>query len=573
MIGITLFRRIAIATLCSVTVIVWQRPSPATQATWGTQGMVVSANGFASEAGLKQLQAGGNAVDAAVATTFAISVLEPQSAGIGGGGFLLWRSPQGKIEALDFRERAPLAATREMYLDAEGKVKPEASTAGYLAVGVPGTVAGLYEVHQRYGRLPWAQVVAPAIQLAEQGFRVSPRLAAAIAGQKRLQQNAAATAIFYPQGQPLQVGDRLVQRDLGQTLRAIAANPQSFYTGPIARAIVQDMQANRGLITQADLQTYRPLWRDPVCGNFRAARVCSMPPPSSGGVHLVQMLNMLNGTNFLTLGWHDPDALHRLIETMRIAYADRAEFLGDPDFVKVPVAALTSPAYAQRRAQEIDPRQARPFDQVRPGDRATIQRYSQGKQSNDTSHLSVVDGEGGAISLTFTVNLWFGSGVVTPGTGIVLNNEMDDFASAPGVPNAFGLVGNEANAIAPRKTPLSSMTPTIVTENNQLRMVVGAPGGSTIITTVLQIILNVLVYDLNAKQAIAAARLHHQWLPNTVRLEKNGFDRLTVAELQRRGHKVEEQASWGNAAVIIRQPDGLLEGASDPRGEGAAAGY
>ncbi|MBW4579918.1 MAG: gamma-glutamyltransferase [Tildeniella nuda ZEHNDER 1965/U140] len=536
------------------------------------RGMVVSAHPLASEAGLKVLQQGGNAIDAAVATTLAISVVEPASAGIGGGGFLLLRlGKTGEVKALDFRERAPLAATRTLYLDAQGKVRPNASTDGYLAVGVPGTVAGLYEVQRRYGKLPWKAVVASAVQLARKGFPVSWRLAAAIAQQKTLQQNPAARQIFTRNGVPLQAGDRLVQTDLAQTLTALAADPQSFYTGKLAGMIARDMAANKGLITLADLKRYRPIWRDPVCGNFRSARICSMPPPSSGGVHLLQILNILGDTDFKAMGWHSPDALHLIVEAMRIAYADRAVYLGDPDFVKVPVAALVSPAYAKQRRQEIDLQKARSSSQVRAANPETLKRL--GKESNDTSHLSVVDREGNAVSLTFTVNLGFGSGVVVPGTGVILNNEMDDFAIAPNVPNAFGLVGGDANAIAPGKTPLSSMTPTIVTEKGQLRLVTGSPGGSTIITTVLQVVLNVLVYDMDARRAIASPRLHHQWLPDQLRVERNGFDRLTLDDLRQRGHTIEERDTWGNADAIVQTPDRWLEGAADPRGEGAAYGF
>ncbi len=539
----------------------------------GQQGMVVSAHSAASEAGLTMLQQGGNAIDAAVATTLAISVVEPFSAGIGGGGFLLLRdSKTGETKSLDFRERAPLAATRNLYLDAQGKVQPAASRDGYLAVATPGTIAGLMEVHRRYGKLPWKTVVTPAIALADRGFSVSSRFVAAIDSSPALLANPAARQVFTRNGtQPLQPGDRLVQRDLAQTLKAIAADPQSFYTGPLAATIAQDMQANRGLISLQDLKQYRPIWRDPVCGTFRSTRICSMPPPSSGGVHLLQILNLIGGTDLKTLGWHHPDALHLIVEAMRIAYADRAEHLGDPDFVKVPVTALISPAYAQQRRREIDIQRAQPSRAVKPGDRATLQRLA--KESNDTSHLSVVDAAGNAVSLTFTVNLGFGSGVVVPGTGIVLNNEMDDFAAAPNTPNAFGLVGGEANAIAPRKTPLSSMTPTIVTQDGQLRLVVGAPGGSTIITTVLQIVLNVLVYDMSAQKAVAAPRLHHQWLPDKLMVERFGFDTLTLDELRRRGHTIDERTGWGNGNAIVRTGDGWLEGAADPRGEGVAYGF
>ena len=535
------------------------------------RGMVVSAHPLASEAGVTVLQQGGNAIDAAVATTLAISVVEPASAGLGGGGFLLLRlGTTGEVKALDFRERSPLAATRTMYMDPQGKVRPHASTDGYLAVGVPGTVAGLYEVQHRYGKLPWKNVVAPATQLAAKGFLVSGRLADAIAQQKTLQQNPAARKIFMRNGTPLQAGDRLVQSDLAQTLQALANDPQSFYTGTLAETIARDMTVNKGFITLADLKRYRPIWRDPVCGNFRAARICSMPPPSSGGVHLLEILNILGDTDLKAMGWHNADALHLLVEAMRIAYADRSVYLGDPDFVNVPIAKLTSPAYAKQRRQQIDPQKARSSKAMPLGTPEMLKRL--GKESHDTSHLSVVDSAGNAVSLTFTVNLGFGSGVVVPSTGIILNNEMDDFAIAPGVPNAFGLVGGDANAIAPVKTPLSSMTPTIVTQDGQLRLVTGSPGGSTIITTVLQVVLNVLVYDMDAKHAIAAPRLHHQWLPDKLMVEPWGFDRLTLEDLRRRGHQIEERSAWGNADVIVRSPNGVLEGAADPRGEGAAYG-
>lgn len=538
-----------------------------------TQGMVVSAHPLATQAGLSMLQQGGNAVDAAVATTFAISVVEPFSAGLGGGGFLLmYQAKSNEIKALDFRERAPLNATKTMYLDNQGNVRPNASTNGYLAVATPGTIAGLYEVHRKYGRLPWKTVIAPAIQLAETGLPVSWRFVSATKTRlPTLLKNPDAQKIFTHNGKIYQIGERLVQPELAATLRSVSQNPQDFYTGTIATAIAADMAANSGLITQKDLQQYRPTWRDPVCGDFRKARVCSMPPPSSGGVHLLQILNIIGDTDLKTLGWHSPDALHLLIESMRIAYADRATYLGDPDFIKVPVKALISPVYAQKRRQEINPQKATPSSQVKAVDPAVLQRLT--KESVETSHLTVVDRDRNAVSLTFTVNLGFGAGVVAKGTGIVLNNEMDDFAIAPNTPNAFGLVGGTANAIAPNKIPLSSMTPTIITENGRLRLAVGSPGGSTIITTVLQIVLNVLVYDMDVRKAVAAPRVHHQWLPDRLNVESWGLDTLTIADLKRRGHQIEERPSWGNANAIVVMPDGSLEGAADPRGEGAASGF
>ncbi|WP_054469514.1 gamma-glutamyltransferase [Planktothricoides sp. SR001] len=551
------------------------------------KGMVVAAHPLASDAGLAMLQKGGNAVDAAVATAFVISVVEPFSAGIGGGGFLLLREANsGDIRALDFRERSPLAATRDMYLDENGQVIPRASLDGHLAVGVPGTVAGLYEVHQKYGQLPWATVVAQAISWANDGFPVGEYFVYS-AEQRRevLLKNPAARAIFTKDGEIHAVGDRLVQPDLGKTLQQIAANWQSFYTGEIAQAIADDMAKNGGLITLADLKAYQPIWREPVCGLVLELRVCSMPPPSSGGVHLLQILNIItakpanDSETIQSWAWQDPKALHLLAGAMQIAYADRSLYLGDPDFVTVPVQEIISPIYGQQRRQEIDLGRARSQTEVKPVDEATLKRLQAGESEN-TTHLTVVDQDRNVVSLTFTVNGNFGAGVVTPGTGILLNNEMDDFAIAPLVPNLFGLVGDDANAIAPKKTPLSSMTPTIVTkpqEGDRFFMAVGSPGGSTIITTVLQLILNVAVYDQDANGAVSAPRIHHQWLPDKLWIETGTdggeFDSGTLAALENLGYSLDLRDTWGNANLIIQTKDGFLDGAADPRREGAARGF
>lgn len=552
------------------------------------KGMVVSAHPLASETGVAMLRKGGNAVDAAVATTLAISVVEPFSAGIGGGGFLLMRSQKtGEIKALDFRERAPLKATRKMYLDDAGKVRPNASVNGYLAVATPGTIAGMYEVHRRYGKLPWHEVVKPAIALAKDGFVLDQKptwrsIQVYETRKQAILSNQAAREIFTRNGEFYQPGEKLVQRDLAGTLEAIAQNPQSFYTGNIARAIAADMAKNGGLITLADLKAYKPIWRNPVCGNFRQAKICSMPPPSSGGVLLLQMLNIIGDTDLKSWGWHHPDALHLFTEAMKITYSDRSQYLGDPDFVKIPLQALISPAYGKKRRAEIDLHRATPSTQVKPIAPEILQQlekagipqriYANRYESPETSHINVVDEERNAVSLTFTVNYGFGSGVVASGTGILLNDEMDDFAAAPGVPNVFGLVGSEANAISPRKTPLSSMTPTIITENERLRMVVGAPGGSTIITQVLQIILNVLEYNMNVGAAVSVPRIHHQWLPDELRVETWGLDALTLQDLRRRGHNIKETNPWGNINAIVVTKEGDLEGAADPRGEGSPRG-
>lgn len=538
------------------------------------QAMVASAHPLASQAGTEILKQGGNAVDAAVATTFAISVVEPFSAGIGGGGFLLlYRAETETVEALDFRERAPLAATQDMYLDAVGKPQPRASRDGHRAVAVPGTVAGLAAVHQKYGQLPWSQVVAPAIRLAEQGFVVGQEFARSHRlREAMLLSNPAARAVFTRHGQPYTPGDRLKQPDLARTLRAVAKDPQNFYQGEIAQAIAQDMKANGGLISLEDLARYQPTWRAPLCGDFQALQVCSMPPPSSGGVHLLQLLNLVAEEPLQERGWRHPDSLHWLVESMRLAYADRAIYLGDPAFTEVPVAALTSRTYAEQQKQTIDRDRARPSSDVKPIGREALERL-QLEESADTSHLTVVDEQRNAVSLTFTVNLRFGAGVVVPGTGIVLNNEMDDFAIAPDVPNAFGLVGDDANAIAPGKIPLSSMTPTLVMKDNRLRLAVGSPGGSRIITTVFQILLNHLVYGMDLGAAVSAPRLHHQWLPDTLFVERWGFDTKTLEDLRRRGHRIQPSNPWSNANAIAVDTDNSLEGAADPRAEGAVVGF
>ena len=537
------------------------------------QGMVVSAHPLASAAGLYVLQHGGNAVDAAAAVALAISVVEPFSAGIGGGGFLLLRRAEtGTVQALDFRERAPKRAARDMYLDKQGKVRPRASLDGHLAAGIPGTVAGLYAAQREYGKLPWAAVVAPAIDLAENGFPVSSRFTEAVARRANtINKNRAAREVFTRGGVLYKPGEKLVQRDLARTLRQIAKNPQSFYRGDIARAIASDMAKNGGIMTLEDLKNYTPIWRNPVCGKFRAYEICAMSPPSSGGVHLLQILNILGDTDLKRLGRQSPDTLHLLAESMRIAYADRAEFLGDPDFVRVPVKALTSKNYGKLRRSQIQMSKARPSGEVKAVDAETLSRIAW--ESPETTHLTVVDSDRNIVSLTFTVNGGFGAGAVAAGTGILLNNEMDDFAAAPGSPNLFGLVGGEANAIAPGKTPLSSMTPVIVTENGKFRLAAGAPGGSTIITTVLQIALNVLVYDMKVGEAVSAPRVHHQWQPDRLMVERGGFEPATLAELRRRGHQITERSGWGNANAIVLTDDGWLEGAADPRGEGEVRGF
>ncbi|MFZ9889587.1 MAG: gamma-glutamyltransferase, partial [Myxococcota bacterium] len=507
------------------------------------------------------------------ATALVISVVEPYSAGIGGGGFLVLRlAADDAIESLDFREKAPHQARRDMYLGEDGQVVPGRSVDGYLSVAVPGTVAGLAEVHKKHGRRPWRTLVQPAIRIAEEGFLLDEVFVQALERrQEPLLRYPAGRALFAPKGQLRRAGERFRQPELAKTLRRIAKDPTDFYTGATARAVVADMERNGGLVTAADLANYAPQWREPVCGDFRAHRVCSMPPPSSGGVHLIEILNLLEKTPLKTLGWNSVDGLHAMIEAMRIAYADRAEHLGDPAFWKVPVSELTSIEYARLRAKEISLERVRASTEVVAATNAQLQAVRH--ESNDTTHLTVVDKERNAVALTFTVNYGFGSGVIVPGTGVLLNDEMDDFAAAPGVPNSYGLVGGEANAVQPGKIPLSSMTPFVVTREGRLVLAGGSPGGSTIITTSLQLVLNVIEHQMDAAAAVAAPRIHHQWLPDTTLYEPFGLDVGTRRDLEARGHSLSPRDRWGNASAIVLTEEGWLEGAADPRGVGTAAGF
>ena len=527
--------------------------------------MVVSAHPLASQAGLEILDAGGNAVDAAVATSLALSVVEPYSSGLGGGGFaLVWSAADKGARALDFREVAPAAASRDMYLRA-GAADTALSQTGGLAVGVPGLIRGLVMLHEGRGKLPWARVVEPAIRLARGGFVVTPLLRARI-GASRLRMDAAARAVFMPGGSPPAVGDRLIQADLATTLQAVRDHGAAgFYEGPVAARIAEATQAAGGVLTAADLAAYEAKWRAPIHGDYRGATIWSMPPPSSGGVHLVQMLRFLAGFDLTAAGHGKAATVHPMIEAMKIAYADRSRLLGDPDFVDVPVARLTSDAYAASWRARFSPDRA-----LLPSE---VGGVAVAPEPEHTTHFSVVDGEGNAVACTQTINLGFGSGVLATGTGVVLNDEMDDFSAAPGVPNAFGLVGNEANAVAPRKRPLSSMTPTIVTQDGAVRLVVGSPGGSRIITTVLQVVLNVLDHGMDVAAAVAAPRIHHQWSPPDVLAEPGALAPPVRARLEALGHKVVESNFGTNVQAIERDPKtGALRGASDPRGEGAPAG-
>lgn len=533
-----------------------------------THGMVVSAEPLASKAGTEVLQRGGNAVDAAVVTALALAVTLPRAGNIGGGGFLLVREPNGKVHALDFRERAPARSTPEMLQDDKGNRDPEKATVGGLSVGVPGTVAGLEMALQRFGTISWKEAVEPARRLAADGFVVPHWLTLEVARVRQgLERFPDSRKVFFVDGQPLPRGSVWKQPDLARSLSLIQSQgSKGFYQGPLAEQLVTSVQLHGGIMEMRDLASYRAVWREPIEGDYRGYRISSMPPPSSGGVHLIQALNVLEGYDLVRSRLNSALTLHRLIEALRQCYADRSHWLGDPDFVRVPVGWLISKDYARQIREQIPERRARLSDQLKPGKPAR-------EEGPQTTHFCVVDREGWAVSLTYTLNFSYGSGLVAEGTGILLNNEIDDFSAAPNKPNAFGLLGGTANAIEPGKRPLSSMTPTIVQKEGQLVAVVGSPGGSRIITVVLQVILNLIDFDLNAQSAVAEARLHHQWYPDRVEVEQ-GFSPDTLDLLRSWGHNVLQTDSLGHAMVIRRLPDGTLEAGADPRRTGGAAeGY
>lgn len=552
----------------------------------GKKGVVVSAHPAASAAGVAILNKGGNAVDAAIATAFALGVVEPFSAGMGGGGFMLYyRAKRKKTTVVDFREVAPRKASRDMYVVA-GKVDRDASVDGARAVAVPGMVPGLAAAQRRFGKLRLEDVLDPAIKLAAEGFLVTPTFhEASLARIDALRDNKAAAKIFLKNGKPIPVGERLKQKDLAKTLvRLKRIGPRDFTHGTTARAIANESKRLNGLLTFSDLKRFRARFREPLIGTYRGYTIVTMPPPSSGGTHLLQMLKMLEIDRDKRGRSPRPstDDIHMLIEIMRRAYADRAVFMGDPAFVEVPLDGLLAEDYLKERYATIDPKKAsssKASGAGKPGGLTEPVMKKQGEklkrkpqptpESKETTHLTVIDAEGNAVSLTNTINTAFGSAVVVPGTGVILNNEMDDFSAKPGVPNAYGLVGGEANAIAPEKIPLSSMTPTIVLKDDKVRLALGAPGGSTIITTVLQIIVNVIDRDMDVATAVSGPRIHNQWLPDDTMVEADGLPERIRRELVERGHHLVEQQGWGNATAIEVLEDGTRVGAADPRGDGA----
>lgn len=533
-------------------------------------GMVASTSEIASRVGVEIMQRGGNAIDAAVAVGLALAVTWPPAGNIGGGGFMMIRRANGDTEIIDYRERAPLAATREMYLDKKGDVIKGASTIGYRAVGVPGTVAGLSLALERHGKLKWADVIEPARKLAADGFAMNHHLTRSLEGTKKLlTQFPDSKRIFLRDERFYQEGERLVQPELAETLARLKdKGPREFYEGKTAQLMAEDMKANGGLITAQDLKQYEPTVRKPLKGTYRGYEILTMPPPSSGGAALLEMLNILEHYNLAYSGPGSSDSIHLLVESERRAFADRAEFMGDADFVKVPVEGLIAKKYAAELAQTIDPDHATPSSTIKAG-------KPTGPESTETTHFTVIDEEGNVVSNTYTLNGGYGSGATARGTGILLNNEMDDFTSKPGVPNAYGLLQSENNAIAPRKRPLSAMTPTIVLKDGKVWFAIGSPGGPTIINTVLHVVVNVIDFGMNIQQAIDAPRFHHQWMPDRIQFEPMGINRDTRVALERMGHVFAEKAgNMGDAeGVMIDLKTGMRLGASDPRSGGVAVGY
>jgi len=532
----------------------------------GTGGMVVSQRIMASEVGASILAQGGNAVDAAVATAFALSVVLPRAGNLGGGGFMLvYLSELDKTIAIDYREKAPSAATRDLFLDENGNYDKNKSRFSLLSAGVPGTVAGLSYALEKYGTLSWKEVVAPSVKLAEQGFEVTHDIENVLTIYKnRLTLNQAAAEAYYKKDQvPYKAGEILKLPDLAWSLKQIRDfGPQAFYEGKIAKKIVTEMQKNGGLITLKDLRNYHVSERIPIRGTYKGFEIVSMPPSSSGGVHLIQMLNMLELHSLNKMGFGSSDSIHLLVEVMKRAYADRSKFLGDTDFVEVPLLGLTSKEYAKNLLSEISLTQATPSEEVLVGNPVPY-------ESPETTHFSVMDKKGNVVSNTYTLNFSYGSGIVIPGTGFFINNEMDDFSSKPGQPNAFGLIGEKANEIEPNKRPLSSMTPTIVFKEGKPYIVLGSPGGSRIITTVLQVILNVLEHKMNISEAVIRPRIHHQWLPDILLVEK-GFSKDTLKLLNGKGHQTKDYRSMGSVQAILKEGD-YFYGAADPRRPGAGA--
>jgi len=533
----------------------------------GASGMVAAQNRLAAETGAQILADGGNAVDAAIATGFSLAVTLPRAGNLGGGGFMLIHDAANDENiAIDYREMAPQKATRDMYLDENGDVDTNRSRFSHLAAGVPGTVSGFYAAHTKLGRLPWKKLLQPAIRQAREGIVVSYDLAEFLRARKGyLCRNAAACAYYYKSGgTPYEAGELLVQTDLATTLERVAEQgPDAFYKGEIADLIAAEMKRGGGLVDAESLAAYEPAIRQAATGNYRGYGIVTMPPPSSGGIHVIQMLNILEHFSIADMGAGSADSIHLLAEVARLAFADRSEHLGDPDHYVVPALWLTSKAYGEQLAASIDMQKARASNDVLPGVEPLY-------ESEDTTHFSVMDSEGNVVANTYTLNFSFGSGIAVPGAGFLLNNEMDDFSAKPGTMNAFGMLGGDANEVAAGKRPLSSMTPTIVFADGEPWFATGSPGGSRIITVVLQMIVNVIDHGMNIAEAANAPRMHHQWYPDVLTLEP-GFSPDTIRILQQRGHDVQNSRNSSGSTQTVAVSNGLFRGASDTRRPGAGS--
>jgi gamma-glutamyltranspeptidase/glutathione hydrolase len=531
----------------------------------GDSAMVVTAHPLATKIGLEVLRKGGNAVDAAVAVQFALAVVYPQAGNLGGGGFLIFRDKEGRTAALDYREKAPAAATETMFLDSAGNVLANKSRFGIFACGVPGSVDGMWEAHKKYGRLAWGELVTPALELAEKGFQITEQEAKNLNEQKiSFLLNNTMTPAFVKM-ENWQAGDWLIQKDLAQTLARIAGyGRDGFYTGGTAKLILQEMEKRSGLITYEDLKNYKSIWRTPLEFDYKDLHIITMPPPSSGGLILQQLLTMTGDFPLKSYGFHSTPAVHLMAEAERRAYADRATHMGDPDFYKVPVKKLTDAAYLKSRMADFQADKATPSEKIAAG---------QIKESGETTHFSIVDAEGNAVAVTTTLNDSYGSRVVVAGAGFILNNEMDDFSAKPGAPNLYGAVGGKANAIAGGKRPLSSMTPVIAAKEGKTWLVVGTPGGTTIPTSVFQVIVNVTEFGLSLPDAVQAKRFHHQWKPDKIFIEEGALTEEVIQKLTEIGHVVEPRNPIGRVEAIIRLPNGLWQGVADERGDDSAAGF
>jgi gamma-glutamyltranspeptidase/glutathione hydrolase len=530
--------------------------------------MVVSAHPLASKIGASILKAGGNAVDASIATQFALAVVYPSAGNIGGGGFMVLRMQDGTSTALDFRETAPFTANSTIYLDSIGEIKKGLSEAGHFSCGVPGTVAGLAEAHTKYGKLPWKDLIQPAIDLATNGFALTEKEASGLNAIQADLKKYNTTSPAHLLKEKWATGDSIFHNELAHTLQTISEEgAKGFYEGEIANLIVAEMIRGKGMITADDLKKYKPLWRKPLVSSYKNYKIISMPPPSSGGIALTQLLKSIEPYAVEEWGWNTVQTIHLMTEAERRAYADRSVYLGDPDFYKTPEDVLTSDLYVLERMSTFNPEKATPSSIIKEGD------IRNEKESKETTHLSIIDTEGNAVSVTTTLNGRYGSRVVVAGAGFLLNNEMDDFSVKPGVPNMYGAIGGEANKIEPGKRMLSSMTPTIIEHDGKLFMVVGSPGGTTIITSVFQTILNVVEHKMNMQEAVTAKRFHSQWLPDNIQMEMGAFDEQTIASLQQMGHTLVPVKELGRVDAILVMPSGMLEGGADPRGDDTAIGF